>query len=95
MLCTTQRSHRPRYLRYIGLIKTGHSLGTFSALFCLSPHAQGYPRGSRELLGPLTARFGPREAREWFTSRGVQLKTERDGRVFPTTDRCDQLEQSK
>ena len=48
---------------------------------------QGYPRGSKELLGPLSAKFGPQDTHEWFTSRGVALKTEKDGRVFPTTDR--------
>lgn len=30
--------------------------------------------------------FTPAQAREWFTSRGVTLKTESDGRMFPTTD---------
>jgi predicted Rossmann fold flavoprotein len=44
-----------------------------------------YPRGSRELIGPLN-RFGPRETVAWFQSRGVELKTEKDGRMFPTTD---------
>ena len=44
-----------------------------------------YPRGGRELLGPLR-RFGPRDTVEWFESRGVRLKTEADGRMFPTTD---------
>jgi predicted flavoprotein YhiN len=51
------------------------------------PFVQGYPRGRRELLGPMTAHFGPKETRDWFISKGVSLKTERDGRVFPTTDR--------
>jgi len=44
-----------------------------------------YPRGGRELLGPFT-RFGPRETIAWFTERGVTLKTEADGRMFPDTD---------
>jgi hypothetical protein len=44
-----------------------------------------YPRGSRELLGPFM-RFGPRETVQWFEQRGVRLKTEPDGRMFPTTD---------
>ena len=44
-----------------------------------------YPRGSKELLGPLT-RFGPLHTQEWFLSRGVPLKTEPDGRIFPVTD---------
>ena len=50
-------------------------------------HTQGYPRGSKELLGPLSAKFGPWETFEWFSSKGIDLKTEKDGRVFPTTDR--------
>ncbi|MEY4489067.1 MAG: hypothetical protein RIQ79_1575 [Verrucomicrobiota bacterium] len=44
-----------------------------------------YPRGGRELLGPFT-RFGPRDTIEWFAARGVTLKTEADGRMFPDTD---------
>ncbi len=44
-----------------------------------------YPRGSRELLGPFT-RFGPRDTIAWFEARGVTLKTESDGRMFPITD---------
>lgn len=44
-----------------------------------------YPRGGRELLGPFH-RFQPRDTMAWFESRGVALKTEADGRIFPTTD---------
>ena len=44
-----------------------------------------YPRGNKELLGPFH-RFQPRDTIEWFEARGVVLKTERDGRMFPTTD---------
>lgn len=44
-----------------------------------------YPRGGRELLGPFT-RFGPRETIAWFAARGIELKTEIDGRMFPVTD---------
>ncbi len=44
-----------------------------------------YPRGGRNLIGPFH-RFGPRETMEWFEERGVVLKTESDGRVFPVTD---------
>jgi len=54
---------------------------------CFEPRAliERYPRGARELLGPFH-RFGPRETVAWFADRGVELKTESDGRVFPTTD---------
>ena len=31
-------------------------------------------------------RFPPAQAREWFEQRGVVLKTEADGRMFPNTD---------
>lgn len=44
-----------------------------------------YPRGAKELRGVLS-RFGPRETMQWFENRGVRLKAEPDGRVFPVTD---------
>jgi len=47
---------------------------------------QGYPRGRKELQGIMTSEFGPVQAKAWFEQRGVQLKTEGDGRMFPTTD---------
>lgn len=54
---------------------------------CRSPEEliRFYPRGGKELLGAFH-RFGVNESIEWFQSRGVQLKTEDDGRMFPTTD---------
>ncbi len=54
---------------------------------CFDPRelARHYPRGGRELIGPLT-RFGPAETVAWFAGRGVELKAERDGRMFPVTD---------
>jgi predicted flavoprotein YhiN len=54
---------------------------------CFDPKqlVQHYPRGGRELLGPFH-RFQPRDTMAWFQDRGVMLKTEPDGRVFPVTD---------
>jgi predicted Rossmann fold flavoprotein len=54
---------------------------------CFDPGelAKNYPRGSRELIGPFH-RFGPSETVAWFKERGVELKTEKDGRMFPVTD---------
>ena len=49
----------------------------------LSTH---YPRGGRSLIGPLH-RWGVEDTIRWFTSRGVELKTEPDGRMFPISDR--------
>ncbi|CAM9965257.1 unnamed protein product, partial [Hapterophycus canaliculatus] len=48
--------------------------------------AKGYPRGSKQLIGPFKSLFGPEDAAAWFRSRGVRLKTEGDGRMFPVTD---------
>jgi predicted Rossmann fold flavoprotein len=47
--------------------------------------ATRYPRGERALLAPFQ-KFSARDTVEWFETRGVKLKTERDGRMFPTTD---------
>ena len=44
-----------------------------------------YPRGHRELLGPFH-RWQPRDTVKWFEERGVPLKVEPDGRMFPVTD---------
>jgi len=55
--------------------------------------AKNYPRGSRELIGPLH-RFGPANTIEWFASRGVKLKVEADGRMFPITDSSETIIQT-
>jgi predicted Rossmann fold flavoprotein len=54
---------------------------------CFDPDLliQNYPRGGMELKGPFH-RFQPRDTIQWFESRGVILKAEPDGRIFPSTD---------
>ena len=54
---------------------------------CFEPGqlVQNYPRGGRALLGAFT-RFNPQNTVAWFQGRGVRLKTESDGRMFPVTD---------
>lgn len=44
-----------------------------------------YPRGNKELLGPFHS-FQPQDTIAWFNLHGVELKTEEDGRMFPTSD---------
>ncbi|GAA4396609.1 NAD(P)/FAD-dependent oxidoreductase [Nibrella viscosa] len=44
-----------------------------------------YPRGER-WLRPLLNQFDAAATVRWFESRGVPLKTEADGRMFPTTN---------
>ncbi len=54
---------------------------------CFEPRdlVKRYPRGGRELLGAFH-RWQPRDTVAWFAERGVELKTEEDGRMFPITD---------
>ena len=47
--------------------------------------AARYPRGERSLPAPLQ-KFSAADIVTWFESRGVKLKTEGDGRMFPVTD---------
>ena len=44
-----------------------------------------YPRGGKALRGAFS-RFQPQDTVQWYESRGVKLKTEADGRMFPITD---------
>ena len=44
-----------------------------------------YPRGNKQLKAAFQ-QFGVVETIAWFAKRGVPLKTEADGRMFPTTD---------
>ena len=44
-----------------------------------------YPRGEKELLGPFH-KFMTGDTVAWFEERGVPLKIEEDGRMFPVTD---------
>ncbi len=54
---------------------------------CFDPKelVKNYPRGAKELLGPFHV-FQPRDMVDWFAKRGVELKKEADGRMFPITD---------
>jgi predicted Rossmann fold flavoprotein len=47
--------------------------------------ASYYPRGSRELRAAFH-RWQPKDTIHWFAQRGVSLKAEADGRMFPNTD---------
>lgn len=47
--------------------------------------ATNYPRGERELLGPFH-KYAPMDVMAFFEERGVPLKIEEDGRVFPQSD---------
>lgn len=59
---------------------------------CFEPRllTEHYPRGNKALRGPFS-RFQPRDTIQWFESRGVPLKVESDGRMFPTTNSSESI----
>ena len=61
---------------------------------CFDPRelVEFYPRGGQELLGPFT-RFACGDTMEWFEDRGIELKVESDGRVFPVSDNSETIVQ--
>ena len=66
-------------------ISGGGRCNVTHAQFIPSELILNYPRGEKELLGPFH-QFMTGDTIEWFEKRGVGLKIEEDGRMFPTTD---------
>ncbi len=46
---------------------------------------KNYPRGDKALWSPFS-KFSTGDTMDWFEKRGVELKIEEDGRVFPVSD---------
>ena len=55
-------------------------------IFEVNDFCVNYPRGCKELLSPFQ-KFQAADTVEWFKDRGVELKHESDGRMFPVTDK--------
>jgi predicted Rossmann fold flavoprotein len=55
------------------------------ALFDIETLSRRYPRG-QHFVKRTFHQFSPTDTINWFAERGVQLKTEKDGRMFPVTD---------
>ncbi len=66
-------------------ISGGGRCNVTHAEFMPSELVLNYPRGEKELLGPFH-QFMTGDTIEWFEKRGVPLKIEEDGRMFPVTD---------
>jgi hypothetical protein len=66
-------------------ISGGGRCNVTHACFDRREFATRYPRGGKELIGPFH-QFSASDTVAWFESRGVRLKTESDGRMFPVTD---------
>ena len=73
-----------RFLEKVRISGGGRCNVTHS-LFEPREFATRYPRGECALLSPFQ-KFSARDTVDWFASRGVKLKSEPDGRMFPMTD---------
>ncbi len=66
-------------------ISGGGRCNVTHACFIPKDLSKFYPRGQKELIGPFHS-FACGDTMEWFDSRGVALKIEDDGRVFPESN---------
>ncbi|MEO1029896.1 MAG: NAD(P)/FAD-dependent oxidoreductase [Bacteroidota bacterium] len=66
-------------------ISGGGRCNVTHAEFIPSELVKNYPRGEKELLGPFHS-FMTGDTITWFEERGVALKIEEDGRMFPVSN---------
>ncbi len=66
-------------------ISGGGRCNVTHACFSISEMARKYPRGGN-FVKKTFHRFFTQDTINWFAERGVELKTEADGRMFPVTD---------
>jgi hypothetical protein len=96
IFCAVNAARLDPGLRVTVLEKTGKLLGKVKvsgggrcnvthACFDIAGMAARYPRG-HHFVRKAFHRFFTTDTIEWFASRGVELKTEADGRMFPITD---------
>src|SRR5690625_3505287 len=66
-------------------ISGGGRCNVAHAEYSPSEMVKNYPRGEKKLRGPFH-RFMTADVVRWFEDRGVLIKTEKDGRMFPVSD---------
>jgi hypothetical protein len=74
----------PQFLAKVK-ISGGGRCNVTHACFNAREFTTRYPRGKRALIAPFQ-QFQATDTVAWFEARGVGLKTELDGRMFPVTD---------
>ena len=85
------QGHRPEVLILEKSEKLLHKVSISGGGRCNVLHkagvlpTQSYPRGVK-LMEYLAKRHGPADSYRWFQSKGIELKTEADGRVFPASN---------
>ncbi|MFL1894926.1 NAD(P)/FAD-dependent oxidoreductase [Aquimarina sp. 2-A2] len=71
-------------------ISGGGRCNVTHAEFMPNDLTKNYPRGEKELRGPFHT-FMTGDTMAWFEERGVPLKIEEDGRVFPVSDSSESI----
>src|SRR5690606_32787407 len=66
-------------------ISGGGRCNVTHAEFVPNELVKNYPRGEKELKGPFNT-FMTGDTIAWFEERGIELKIEEDGRMFPISD---------
>ena len=66
-------------------VSGGGRCNVTNSCFSISELSRNYPRGEK-FLKKAFSQFYTKHTVEWFESKGVELKTEPDNRMFPTTD---------
>ena len=66
-------------------ISGGGRCNVTHAEFIPAELVKNYPRGKKELRGPFHS-FMTGDTISWFEKRGIELKIEEDGRMFPVSD---------
>ena len=66
-------------------ISGGGRCNVTHAEFVPNELVRNYPRGEKELRGPFHS-FMTGDTIAWFEERGIELKIEEDGRIFPVSD---------
>src|SRR6185503_5798658 len=74
----------PQFLSKVR-ISGGGRCNVTHACFDARELAARFPRGGPALIGPFQ-RFQASDTVAWFETRGVKLKVESDGRMFPISD---------
>ncbi len=71
-------------------ISGGGRCNVTHAEFIPAELVKNYPRGEKELRGPFHS-FMTGDTISWFEERGIELKTEDDGRMFPVSDSSESI----
>src|SRR5215213_3166673 len=71
-------------------ISGGGRCNVTHACFDIAEMSKRYPRG-QNFVKKTFHQFFTKDTIEWFESRGVKLKAEKDGRMFPVSDSSDSI----